>query len=405
MGELSALHIGAVGLGSMIFNFIYWNLGFLRMGTTGMTAQAYGKKDTEALVHTLCRALLVALMMSGFMLLLQHNLAKLSFHLMNVSEAQNGLIADYFYIRMLAAPATLTLIALMGWFFGMQNALYPLVLTLVINGTNIACSYVLVVYYQWGIEGVAWGTVCAQYAGLICGLCLLHFKYRKLWLHFSKKALFKAQAFLSFLTINRDIFLRTFCLTVAFAFFYSQSAAEGALILAVNTILMHFLNWMSFGVDGFAYAAESMVGKYKGANHLKACKQSVRISMLMGMGLALVYSVTYAIAGPSIVHIFTEDPLIFDSTMPYLWWMVLLPIAGSPCYIWDGVFVGLTAVKAMRNSMAIALIIYLACYYGLRLVWPQTQYLTDCLWASLICFLAARGGIMSIYYQKKGIAL
>ena len=404
MGELSAFHIGAVGLGSMIFNFIYWNLGFLRMGTTGMTAQAYGKKDTDALVHTLCRALLIALMMSCLLLLLQYSLADLSFYLMNVSLAQSGLVADYFYIRMLAAPATLTLIALMGWFFGMQNSLFPLLLTLVVNITNIGCSYILVVHYNWGISGVAWGTVWAQYAGLLVALVLLNHRYRSLRQHFSRKALFRAQAFLAFLKINRDIFLRTFCLTIAFAFFYSQSAAQGATILAVNTILMHFLNWMSFGVDGFAYAAESMVGKYKGAGDLQACKKSIRISMIMGMGLALMYSLSYALAGPSIVRLFTDDLIVFEATKPYLWWMILLPIAGSPCYIWDGVFVGLTAVKAMRNTMAVALFFYLITYYVLCSIWPNPTYLTDCLWCSLICFLGARGVLMAAYYHHKDLA-
>lgn len=405
MGVLSPLHIGAVGLGSMIFNFIYWNLGFLRMGTTGITAQAYGKKNKSAIIHTLCRALIIAVGMSLLLLLMQSWLAQFSFYMMNVSQDQQTMVADYFYIRILAAPATLTLIALMGWFFGMQNAWYPLLLTIIINCTNIVCSYWLVVHEQWGIKGVAWGTVAAQYIGLLCGIILFLFQYRGLKLHFSMKIIRQLNAFNDFLKINRDIFLRTFCLTVAFAFFYSQSAAVSSQILAVNTILMHFLNWMSFGVDGFAYAAESMVGKYIGAQDKKATRKSIALSIKMGMGLALCYSLCYGLAGRQIVEIFTQDSNLVEATLPYLWWMVLLPIAGSPCYIWDGVFVGLTAVKAMRNSMAVSLIVYLSVFFSVRYVWPEARYLTDCLWFALICFLMARGILMSLYYKKQGLEL
>ncbi|MCH2023063.1 MAG: MATE family efflux transporter [Saprospiraceae bacterium] len=405
MGGLSALHIGAVGLGAMIFNFVYWNFGFLRMGTTGMTAQAYGKRDNAKIIHTWCRALLLALILSFLILLFQYPLGSLGFTLMNVSDHQYSLVSEYFFIRIWAAPATLILIVMMGWFFGMQNAIYPLLLTLIINITNIFVSYILVTQYDMGVAGVAYGTVIAQYFGVITAFVLFTYKYKNLLLSYNSKLMLATKEFLKFLSINTDIFLRTLCLTLAFGFFYSKSASAGSITLAVNTILMQFLNWMSFGVDGFAYAAESLVGKYKGAGNTKATKRSIKLSMVWGMGLALFFSIFYAIFGETLVYVFTNKPIVIKATIPYLWWMIWLPIIGTPCYIWDGIFVGLTAVKAMRNSMSIALLVYLLCFYSLSYLYPDTKMLSEILWFSLLSFLAARGILMWLYYYSKGLKI
>jgi MATE family multidrug resistance protein len=405
MGSLSALHIGAVGLGSMIFNFIYWNFGFLRMGTTGMTAQAYGKNDPAALIHIWGRALMIALLLSGLILVLQQPLANLGFSLMNVANDQYSLVATYFHIRIWAAPASLVLVVMMGWFFGMQNPIYPLILTIIINITNILASYILVHYYDLGVAGVAYGTVIAQYVGVISALLLFSFKYRYLFKSFEQSVLLSSQEFLGFLRINSDIFLRTFCLTIAFGFFYSQSAAAGAEILAVNTILMQFLNWMSFGVDGFAYAAESLVGKYTGANQPATTRKTIQLSMYWGMALAVCFSLVYGIFGVNLVHLFTDQASLIEAASRYLWWMVLLPIIGTPSYILDGIFVGLTAVKSMRNSMLIALLAYFASYFLLSYFYADPAFLSNVLWLSLIIFLAVRGIIQWLLYKRMGLDL
>ncbi|RMG81067.1 MAG: MATE family efflux transporter, partial [Bacteroidetes bacterium] len=246
MGRLSPEHIGAVGLGSMIFNFIYWNFGFLRMGTTGMTAQAFGAEDHLGISNTLARALLVALVLAGVIMLFQVPFGEAGFYLMNTRIEQQSLIREYFYIRIWAAPATLALFAFFGWFFGMQNAIFPLLLTLLINLVNMALSYFLVREMNWGVAGVAWGTVVAQYVGLLGAIFLFLAKYRAYLKKLKRETILKVGEFRRFLTINRDIFIRTICLTFSFGFFYSQSAAEGTLILAVNVILMQFVNWMSY---------------------------------------------------------------------------------------------------------------------------------------------------------------
>lgn len=411
MGTLSTLHIGAVGLGAMLFNFLYWNLSFLRMGTTGLTAQAFGREDQAALVYCLLRALLLSMLLGLFLLLLKTPLLQLGIYLMNVPLEQVELVSQYFSIRLLAAPATLTLMVLMGWFFGLQNVWYPLLLTLIINTTNILLSYWLVTTQNWGVAGVAYGTVAAQYLGTLIGLILIIVRYKnyfsplqthqgQLW---NWQAILEPQAFKRFLNINSDIFIRTFCLTLVFGFFYSQSAVAGGIILAVNTILMQFLNWMSYGVDGFAYAAESLVGRYTGAQNNTATKRVIRLSLCWGMGLATVFSLVYGLAGTSIVALFSQQQEVQAATLPYLPWLAILPLIGTPCYIWDGIFVGLTAVKSMRNSMLVALLTFVVAYWSLRTA--SSLNLSHALWLSIIVFLAARGIVQGMYYWQRGLHL
>ena len=395
MGRLSELHLGAVGIGAMIFNFVYWNFGFLRMGTTGITAQAFGKKDNQDIIITLSRALLVAFILAVVVVIFQKPIGQLSFYLMNISDAQNDLVNEYFYTRIWAAPATLALYAFMGWFFGMQNAIYPLILTIAINVVNIICSYILVHHYNMEVAGVAWGTVIAQYTGLVVAIILFATKYRKYLDHYSHKVSLEVKALLQFLQINSDIFIRTFCLTFAFGFFYSQSSAEGAEILAVNVILLQFLNWMSYGVDGFAYASESLVGKYKGAQDQASIKQAIRLSFIWGMVLAFLFSLTYLLFGESLLYIFTDKTELINASLPFLFWMILFPILSTPCYIWDGIYIGLTASRAMRQTMLIAVLIYILSYFLLK-----NDFGNHGLWAALLIFMVARGLIQWVWYRR-----
>lgn len=401
MGRLSEVHIGAVGVGAMIFNFVYWNFGFLRMGTTGLTAQAFGKQDSEQIMSNLGRALVVAGALALGVLLLQYPLGEVSFYLMNTSVSQHDLVSRYFYIRVWAAPATLASYAVLGWFFGMQNAVFPLIITIVVNVTNIVLSYFLV--YHWGmdVDGVAYGTVIAQYVGLFLGVFLFFWKYGYLSAYLSRKAVFLWVELRQFLSLNMDIFIRTFCLTFAFGFFYSQSSSSGELILAANVILLQFLNWMSYGVDGFAFASESLVGKYKGANDESQTRKAIRLSFAWGMGLALLFSIAYWLFGIPLLEVFTNQESVIEATLPFLFWMVLFPTLSTPCYIWDGIFIGLTAAKSMRNAMILAFIIYLLSYWLLDQFMPGNHGL----WLSLLIFMVARGAIQHGFYLRKGVRL
>lgn len=400
MGRLSELHIGAVGLGAMIFNFVYWNFGFLRMGTTGITAQAFGRRDNSGTTQTLGRALLVVLVVAGLLLLLQYPLGELSFLLLNVAADQRDLVARYFYLRIWAAPATLGLYAFMGWFFGMQNAVYPLILTIVINVINIVLSFVFVQLYSMDVDGVALGTVIAQYAGLLLAFGLFLYRYRHLLAHFRRRAILEWQALRQFLSINADILIRTLCLTFAFGFFYSQSSAEGELILAVNVILLQFLNWMSYGVDGFAYASEALVGKYAGSGDPGKTRRAIGLSFLWGMGLAVLYSLAYTFFGEPFLRVFTDQQDVIRAASPFLLWMGLFPVLSTPCYIWDGVFIGLTASRAMRNAMIMAFAVYLAAYLLIG-----AEYGNHGLWFALLLFMIARGVFQHAFFVWKGTDL
>ena len=395
MGRLSADHLGAVGLGSMIFNFVYWNFGFLRMGSTGMTAQAYGRKNYSEMGTVLGQAALVALSLALLLLLLQTPLLQASQSLLKVSADQQPLVGTYFSIRIWAAPAALGMYALMGWYFGMQNAIYPLILTIVINVVNMGISYLLVWKYQWGIAGVAWGTVIAQYVGVLVGIVLLLQRYPWIRNNIQSQVLLQWEALLRFLRINGDIFLRTLCLTLAFAFFYRQSAGLGDLILATNVILLQYVNWMSYGVDGFAFAAESLVGKYHGAREPEQRTRAIRLSFIWGMALAVLYALLYGLAGTGLLRIFTDKQDIITAALPYLPWMIIFPLLGTPCYIWDGVYVGITASRAMRNTMIIAFAAYLALYYGYG-----NQLANHGLWLSLTLFMVFRGLVQWWWYWR-----
>lgn len=395
MGRLSADHLGAVGLGSMIFNFVYWNFGFLRMGSTGMTAQAYGRENRPEIGTVLGQAALVALSMALLLLLLQSPLLSAAQSLLKVTTDQQPLVETYFKIRIWAAPAALGMYALMGWYFGMQNAIYPLILTIVINVVNMVVSYLLVWQWNWGIAGVAWGTVVAQYVGLLLGIALLLSRYPWIKDNIQRAVLLKWEALLRFLQINGDIFLRTLCLTLAFAFFYRQSTGLGDLILATNVILLQYVNWMSYGVDGFAFAAESLVGKYHGARQPQQRDHAIRLSFIWGMALAALYALLYGWAGEPLLRIFTDQEEIITAALPYLPWMVAFPLLGTPCYIWDGVYVGLTASRAMRNTMLIAFAAYLLIYYTYGAGNDNHG-----LWLSLTAFMVFRGMVQWWWYWR-----
>ncbi|MEQ8706073.1 MAG: MATE family efflux transporter [Phaeodactylibacter sp.] len=399
MGRMSELHIGAVGIGAMLFNFIYWNFGFLRMGTTGLTAQAYGQQSDEVVAHTLGRALLIVFGVAALLLLLQQPLGEAGIALMNTEARQAGLVRDYFFIRIWAAPATLGLYALMGWFFGLQNAIYPLVLTIIINVANILLSIYFVEYQSMGVAGVAYGTLIAQYIGLLVALVLVFYRYGHLLKHFRLRAISEWEKLLGFLRINADIFLRTLCLTGVFGFFYAQSSGQGELMLAVNTILLQYLNWMSYGVDGFAYASESLVGKYKGASDAQRTRRAIGLSFAWGMGLAALFSLGYGLGGNALLRLFTNQPDVIQAAQPFLFWMVLLPLLGTPSYIWDGVYIGLTASKAMRNSMLLAFVTFLLAYTAARSMGNHG------LWLAMLVFLVARGGFQHWLFNRKGLAL
>jgi MATE family multidrug resistance protein len=397
VGHLENLqYIGAISLGGMIFNFIYWGFGFLRMGTTGITAQSYGSKNLKEAGLTLARSFLIGISGGFLLILLQKPIGILSFYLLNGSEEVEQLAKQYFYIRIWAAPATLGLYSLTGWFIGMQNTRFPMIITVSVNLLNVVFSVFFVLKLDMKSEGVALGTVLAQLTGLLIGLFLYFKYYKKLnkYIHFS--SLFDKEAINKFFHVNKDIFIRTLFLIFTFTFFTAESARAGNDILAINTLLLQYFMFFSYLIDGFAYAAEALTGKYIGSGSLKELRINIRLLFKWGILTSIPFSLTYLAGGKAILSLLTNNQELIQMSLPYMFWVALVPVITFPAFLLDGIFIGATASKGMRNTMIISTVIfYLPVYYILK---PQLG--NHALWLALMTFMISRGLFMYLRMKK-----
>ena len=393
-------YLGAIAIGGMIFNFVYWGFGFLRMGTTGLTAQACGSKDMTLSLLVLARALLVALFFAILLILFRKPLLDFSFYLIDASQEVEMNARLYFNIRIYSAPATLALYAITGWFLGMQNARYPLVLALVANLLNIVFNLFFIKVMDMYVDGVAWGTVAANYFGLLTAVLLLRKKYGPEMSAFNMRAVLNWPELTKFFAVNRDIFIRTLALIFAFSFFTAKSAEAGELILAANAILINLWTIMSYGIDGFAFAAESLIGLFFGAKDRKNMKKAVRFSFYWGVGFSLVITMAYVFFPRQILAVFTDKSQVITLAMTYMVWTMVAPVISSFCYIWDGIFIGATASVAMRNAMLVCIFLfYLPVYYLLR-----DPLGNHALWFALVLFMLVRGISLALYYPRAILA-
>ena len=395
MGRLeNEQYLGAIAIGGVIFGFVYWGFSFLRMGVTGLTAQAYGARDTEESTLLLKRGVMVALLIALLLLILQPLIAALSFYLMDAGPEVERLARSYFHIRLWAAPATLTLHVFHGWFLGMQNAKYPMFLTVVVNLLNLALNFFFVKVLMMTSDGVALGTVIAQYLGLLCTIGLFLRRYRHLWDGWHLKGVLHPPALKRFFRIGGDILIRTFAVLFCHAFFTSKAGALSDTALAINTILMQFIHILAYGIDGFAFAAESLVGRYKGAREIATLKRSVRFSFCWALLLSVGFSLIFGLFGTNLLNLFTDKTNLLMGARPYLIWIAIAPPINSIAYIWDGVFVGATASSAMRNSMLASAVIFLLVYFLFRGLGNHG------LWLALTLFSASRGATLTFFAPK-----
>lgn len=388
MGHLDdPVYIGAIALGSAIFNVIYSSFGFLRMGTTGFTAQAFGAKIKKEITLILYRSLAVAMALALLLILLQYPIQWLSFKLLDGGEEVKVLALEYFYIRIFAAPATLGLYALHGWYLGMQNARIPMILAITINSINIGLNFFFIVGLKMTSDGVALASVIAQYSGLVLALIFLISKYKSYVKKYSAKLIFQAEALRKFFKVNSDIFIRTLLLILVLAFFTSMSARISDEILAVNTLLFQFFFIFSYFADGFAFAGESLIGKAKGAGDFNLLKRTIKHLFYWGWGASLLSSLLFAAGIKPLMWIMTDNADLMQLAFKYQWWIILLPLASGAAFIWDGIYIGVTASKAMRNTMIVAsIIIFLPCYYlSINLIGNHG------LWMALNLFMISRG--------------
>jgi MATE family multidrug resistance protein len=389
-------YLGAIAVGSMIFNFIYMGMGFLRMGTTGLTAQANGSKNEEETILVLGRAISVALASAVIFLLAQVLIAAVSFAIVKGSPEVELFASEYFFIRIWAAPATLSLYAFHGWFLGVQNAKYPLYLALFVNIINIILNLIFIYQFGMASDGVALGTVIAQYLGLLLAIFLFLKKYKYYLKHIVVKKIIELKPLKKFFQINLDILIRTLALIFAFSFFTAKSAEFGEHILAANTILINMWMIIAYGVDGFAFAAESLVGNFIGARDNQKLKKVIRYSFYWGLGMAAVLSLVYWIGSEKIVELFTDNKTVIFIGLQFYTWTIFAPLINSFCFIWDGIYIGATATKPMRNSLLFStLIVFLPVFY-------LTNDLigNHSLWLAMTLFMVARGVTLFIYSKK-----
>ena len=392
MGHLpDPAYLGAIAIGSMIFNFLYWGFGFLRMGTTGMTAQSFGKKDNKEIIQTLTRAVLVAVSFAILFILLKNIIGNISFSLVNASSDVETFGRQYFDIRIYAAPATLSLYAFNGWFLGMQNSRFPLFLSVFINLVNIGLNFLFVYQYNMDVEGIAWATVIAQYSGIFLAIALFNFSYKDYLNYIDLKKIFELEKIKKFFSINFDIFIRTLCLIFVFSYFTAESAAYGDTILAANSILLQLWMILSYGIDGFAFAAESLVGKYIGAKKRPELLKVIRLTFYWSIGLGLLFSLLFLLDIKGFIQLYTNQQLILDTALTFAVWTIIAPLINSFSFVWDGVYIGATATKTMRNSMLFSTIVIFLPVYFLT----KEFYGSHSLWLAMILFMLARGVTLS----------
>ncbi len=389
-------YIGAIAVGSMIFNLIYWNFGFLRMGTSGITAQAYGHNDLNLAKNTLIQAVSMALVIAITIILLQYPIKWLAFTIIAPSLEVQTTAETYYKICIWNAPAILSTMAIHGWFLGMQDSTRPMYISIGINIVNIITSIIAVFVCDMGFIGIAFGTLIASYIGLLFSLFLIFQRHKNIFTEINWNEALKLSCLNRFFSINSDIFMRSLCLMLVTLFFTAQGAGAGDTTLAANTIIMQLFILFSYFMDGFAFAGEAIVGKFTGAKDYENQKRCIQHLFVWGFAIAIVFTLIYGTGLQYIFSLITNDSAVINTAMQYKWWCIAIPFAGMAAFIWDGVFIGLTATRGMLISVFCASCVYFALFYLLPGTCDNHR-----LWLSFISYLALRGTIQTLIYFKR----
>lgn len=397
MGHLpNPIFIGAIALGSVVFNLVYTGFGFLRMGTTGFTSQLFGAKDKQGLNLILWRSVLTAGAIGLLLILLQKPIEFAAFSILDSSNDVLVLAKEYYFIRIWAAPATLGLYAFYGWFLGMQNARPPMIIAITVNVVNILLDFIFVYALDYNSAGVAFASVIAQYSGLVLAILYIVFKYTDYAKAPALKLIMQADELKKFFKVNTDIFFRTIALMLSFTFFTYTSANMGDNVLAVNSLLIQFFFIFSYFADGFAFAGEALSGKAYGANNNSLLSKTIKYLFFWGGVSALVFSIIYFAAYDLILKFLTDNNQLINLAGEFNWWVVLLPVTTFAAFIWDGIFIGLTASRQMLIVMLISIFgFYFPAYY------LSVDILENhSLWFAMNLFMAARSLFMWLYSKK-----
>lgn len=361
MGD--AALIGGIAVGTMLFDLLYWNMGFLRVGTGGITAQAYGRGDWKAAIGTFSQGIATALVASLLVLAIQWLFAEAMFLLVDCSPEVERIARNYFFIRVWAAPATLSLFVFKGWFIGMQNTVFPMITDLWVNIVNMLASWLLSFYTPLGISGVAVGTLVAQWTGLVLAFLLMRSRYRPLMQQTTILHSMKWKYFSRFFSVNSFLFVRSLLMLVVYEGFTIFAARFGDVELAVSSVMMHLLLLYSYFVDGFAYAGEAMTGRFIGEQNRESLNETVKYVFLWGAVIGVVSTVAYAVFPRSIIGILTDNSEVIAASEPYLFWLLLMPLLSCVAFIWDGIYVGATASRSLMVCMIWSAGLFIASFY------------------------------------------
>ena len=409
----AAVMIGGIAIGTMLFDLLYWNFGFLRVGTGGLAAQAYGRGDRRECARIFSRAAGIALACALVLIAIQWIFIKAAFLVVDCTPEVRELASKYFFIRIWAAPATLSLMAFKGWFIGMQDSVSPMITDLVVNGMNVLMSIVLALgitvggwhYDGMGFAGIAAGTVAAQYSGLLAAAGLMIFKYsRNTFSHLTAedlRTLLRGSETRRFFVMNADLFVRSLCFIAIYIGFTVISARYGDVLLAVSSIMMKLLMIFSYFTDGFAYAGEALTGRYIGAKDQPMVRQTVRWTFAWSMAIAVIFMAIYHFAGVPMLKIMTSDLTVVQAAKGYLPWLLLMPVIGCAAFTWDGIYIGATASKAIRNSMLWAVVGFFAVWAaGLAVPGLSAQGSMHVLMGAYFAHLLARTVYLSVRYRS-----
>ena len=381
-----AYYLGGIAIGAIIFDFIYWGMGFLRMSTTGLTAQVHGRNDNNACRTILAQSLITAFLIAMILLIFQRHIADLVLWLIEGSTEATFYARTYFEWSIWGAPAVLSLLVMTGWFLGMQNARATLMVAVTVNIINVILDFVFVFGFDMDVRGVALASVISLYIGMALAVFLVLRELRINQGEWLIADIFHMQGLKEILALNQDIFIRTICLIFVFAFFTRQGAKQGDVLLAANAVLLNFQALMALGLDGFANATEALVGKAVGAKDRKAFVVNVKTATFWSFVVAISFALIYAVAGKSMINLLTDIMPIRTEAYQYLPWMILSPMVAVWCFLLDGIFIGATRAKEMRNSMLIStFLVFLPAWYLFQ------GYGNHGLWIAFIIFFVARG--------------
>lgn len=370
IGHISdAVAIGGIAIGTMLFDLLYWNFGFLRVGTSGMTAQAYGARRYEECSKLLLKSLTIAIVATILIWTLQWLFIKLVFFCVHCTPEVASFAKKYFFIRIWAALAVLCLKAIKGWLIGMQDTVSSMAIDITINVVNIVASYVLAIYTPLGVWGVAYGTLIAQYTGLSVAILIWVIKYRHLFqFTFVKETFHEWRSFKQLLVLNANLYIRSVCFIIIYVGFTALAAQYGNELLAVSNIMMKLFMLFSHFIDGFAYAAEALVGKYIGFRCVQQTSSSsdlpkvVCTVALWSLAIGVLFSVFYAVAGANSIGWITTDNSVIEASKPFIGWLIAMPFLSCFAFMWDGVFIGATAGRQVRDAMIWAVGVFVLAY-------------------------------------------